>query len=820
MGMSQNKLPVYSLLPQLNEALRQHAVVLQAPPGAGKSTALPLYLLEHNPQWRLILVQPRRLAALSIASYLAACLGESVGQRIGYQIRGDGKHSAQTRLLVVTEGILTRMLQSDPELKEFDGVLFDEFHERNLQCDLALALYLESCQLRPDLRLLVMSATLPGRELAVWLESHNCQADVFETEGRQYDVCVYYRPAAAQSQGHSAHVAKTVLEARAQGGKRILVFLPGQREIRQVAAQLPGDIEVATLHGGLNLRDQQSAIALSGADCKVILTTNIAETSLTIDGIDAVIDSGRERQALFRPKYQSTELITRRISKAAAIQRAGRAGRTKAGSCYRLYSESDFQAMAEYRPADIEQQDLTNVVLEVANWGSEVDALAWFTAPNKGHVEAGKAYLQRIGALTEKGIITALGQKLGDYSTDIESAGLLLWAANKDMPVRALATLLVAHSEEREAAQSDLELALRHVLAQPTAYPKTWRRYRYWCQVLECKPLKEFNTEALVSCALHFKPFGVAQQRPDNPGLFILASGAGAELNDSGSTDGEYCIVTDISFHQNRANGVIRQSLRVDKGSVQTELSAYLQQSSEMLWRGEKKRLVSESVTRLGALVIHRRPEANRPTAEQLGQALIDWVQEHGVQLFNWQDEDIQLLRRLRLWAAENAVELFNDAWLLKNLEQWALPFWGGIEDLSSLQRWRPGTALLAVLDFSQQQALATQFPIQWHAPSGRGHSVSYQEDGSAVVQLKLQEVFGATQSPVIGRQNRPLILELLSPAGRPLQRTSDLAAFWQNGYIAVSKEMRGRYPKHPWPDDPATAVATHLTKKALHGQR
>lgn len=824
--MSHTELPVNRILPQLNDALRRQAVVLQAPPGAGKSTALPLYLLEQNPQWRLILVQPRRLAALSIASYLAGCCGESVGQRIGYQIRGDGKHSARTRLLVVTEGVLTRMLQADPELSGFDGVLFDEFHERNLHCDLALALYLESCQLRPQLRLLVMSATLPAAELATWLGSHQCPAEVFEAHGRQYEVSIHYRPLTVQRGTQqvnnaqvAAHVVRTVVEARDNGARRILVFLPGQADIHRVKEQLPTEFEVAALHGGLNLSAQQAAIRVSDAACKVILSTNIAETSLTIDGIDAVIDSGRERQALFRPKYQSTELMTRRISKAAAIQRSGRAGRTQAGVCYRLYSQSDYQAMADYRPADIEQQDLSALVLEIAHWGSEVEALAWFTPPNAGHIQAARTYLSRIGALTSQGVITALGQQLSQYATDIDYARLLLWAQAQSPEQQGLGALLVAHGEEREAEQIDLELALRDVLARPGAYPRTWRRYRYWCGQLTCTPLSGFSSEALMRCALQYKPFGVARQRPDRPGQYILASGAGADLAQPDNSGADYRVVTQISFHQDRANGVIRQSLVVDKDLIETQLAEYLQRSDEVVWRGERQRLACQRTITLGALVLQQRPAPTPPDAQQISAALTAWVGEQGLAVFNWQSEDTQLLHRLRLWAAENDDTRFTDNWLITNLEQWAQPFWTTINDLYSLRRWRPGTALRALLEFTQQQQLDQYFPPRWQAPSGRSHPVNYHADGSAVVQLKLQEVFGIAHSPTVGRQRRPLILELLSPAGRPLQRTSDLAAFWQNGYVAVSKEMRGRYPKHPWPQDPANALATHLTKKALHGQ-
>ncbi|RUO27925.1 ATP-dependent helicase HrpB [Aliidiomarina sedimenti] len=823
--MQQAPLPVLSILPQLSTLLSEQAVVLQAPPGAGKSTALPLHLLQHHPQQRWLLVQPRRIAALSIATYLAAQLGEPVGQQIGYQIRQQGKHSKATRLLVVTEGILTRMLQQDPTLDAYHGVIFDEFHERNLQSDLGLALLLESRQLRPALNLLVMSATLPAQALADWLAEHETPAAVLQSDGRQYDISISYQ-APSREQNYLDKTAQVIRQVVAQGAQGTLVFVPGQGEIRHLQ-NLLGDLNgasVVPLHGALNVQQQQAALAAEGQP-RVILATNIAETSLTIEGIDTVIDTGRERQAVYRPKYQATELVTKRIARAAAVQRAGRAGRTGPGQCIRIYQPSDLQAMAEYRPADIEQQDLSDLVLQIAVWGSQVDDMAWFTAPNQGHLDSARQQLQRQGLLCGQQA-TAEGHAVAEFATDTANASLLFKVQNQADATRSTAVLLVANQEEQEASSLNLVDALETILQKPANYPRTHRRYAKWCRSLNTKPIQHIDAAVLAECVFAYQPLGLARRRPDSD-LFQLASGAGVEWAEprqaTSFKEVDWLLVTDVSFHQARNNGVIRQCLPL----TQTQLDGFLrgagdkatETATELSWRGERGGLYLEQVTRFGALELERKALRESPSAQQWLNALLDQVRNQGLEYLNWNDASQQTLRRLQLFAGlQGDSNAYSGVELLATLEVWAAPYWNAIRSRQQLQAWVPAQALLNTLDYAAQQRLQTQLPTDWQAPSGRRHRISYQADGSALVSLKLQEVFGLSESPQLADGSIPLCFDLLSPAARPLARTTDLTAFWQGAYQQVRKEMRGRYPKHPWPENPAVATATHLTKKALHG--
>lgn len=821
--MQEHSLPVLQILPDLHRALLRQAVVLQAPPGAGKSTALPLSLLQQWPEKRWLLVQPRRLAALSIAQFVASQLGEEVGQQVGYQVRQQSQRSAATRLLIVTEGILTRILQSDPELSEFDGVIFDEFHERNLHSDLGLALVLESLQLRPELHLLVMSATLPAQDLADWLTKHNTPAQVLTSSGRQYPIEISYQPPAAQADflQHAARVVAQVLNEGAQG---ILVFVPGQSEIKRLQERLLNcGARILPLYGGLSLQAQQEVIKEGEhAGPKVVLATNIAETSLTIPGIDCVIDSGRERQAQYRPKYRSVELITRRIARAAAEQRAGRAGRLGPGRCVRLYGQSDWHGMAAYRPADIEQQDLTEVCLQVACWGSKVSDLAWFTPPNVGHVASANEFLSNLGAVNQHGQITPLGQRLSAYTTDTESAFALELSKNWGENERSLMALLVAAREERECTTLDLANGLQQIIGSSSLYPRTYKRYTFWCRKLKVTPLQSLPYEYLAKCTFALYRFTLAKKR--SAGEYTLATGAGVQFMSDQQpgqlSKADWLLVTQVSFHQHQRNGIIRQCLMVDEAEVLRQVSEHVQQSTELSWRGENGGIERQQVVRYLALVLSRRPLAGDISGQERVQALVADVQKRGLSVFDWNSASVQLLRRMRLWATGDVVEAFSEQALLDNLSEWAAPYWQNIRRRSELANWQPYEGLLQLLAYTEQQALSCQLPTYWQAPSGRQHVIEYQSDGTALVALKLQEVFGSATTPRVLRNKLPLTFDLLSPAGRVLQRTQDLAAFWAGSYEQVKKEMRGRYPKHPWPDDPANAQPTHLTKKAFHGTR
>lgn len=814
------QLPVLALLPDLVKRLETQAVVLQAPPGAGKSTALPLYLLQKMTiQGRIILVQPRRLAAVSIATFLAQQLQQQVGQQVGYQVRQQRKAGANTRLLVVTEGILTRMLQSDPELTGTDLVIFDEFHERNLHSDLGLALFLESRQLRPDLGLLVMSATLPAQALADWLLQQNTPCYVLQSEGRQYPVDVSYQPPTTQ-QSWLQKAVQVTQQAIADDYQGILVFLPGQAEIRRVQQQLQSspDLQIFALHGGLSLPQQNQVITpLPEGQRKLVLSTNIAETSLTLPGIDLVIDCGRERQAQYIPKYRLTRLITRRIAQAAATQRAGRAGRTGPGACIRVWSEGDWHSMAEYRPADIEQQDLTELLLEVAVWGSRVENMAWFTPPNQGHLQSAAETLQQHGALDEQGQATSLGQQLSELGSDLRGALTLLKCEQQQAHLLPLAALLVASVEEQELRDlHDVHSALQAVEATPQRWPRTQRRWLYWCDRLGIAAnAGNWQVKDLAWLLLQMFPERVAAKRVSGKD-YQLTTGAGLDWERDAMSSANWLIVLQVTFSERRSEGTIRQFLALHEDWAEALLTEFTSTQSLARWRGEKGGLEKVEQVRLGALVVSERPLSGAISEEQRLQALRREAQARGLQIFNWDESSVQLLRRLQMWSQQRAQLDLSDNWLLQNLDSWATPFWLTVRTRHELAQWRPHDALRQLLSYSEQQRLDRELPTYWQAPSGRKHKVIYQQDGAAVVALKLQEVFGTPQTPVLAKGQLPLTFDLLSPAGRLLQRTRDLAAFWKNAYQEVKKEMRGRYPKHPWPDDPEQAQASHLTTRAL----
>ncbi|MGX5914949.1 ATP-dependent helicase HrpB [Aliidiomarina sp. Khilg15.8] len=819
--MTTTSLPVTPLLPELAARLPLEAVVLQAPPGAGKSTALPLYLLRHGDYRRIILVQPRRLAAVSIARYLAQQLGEAVGDQIGYQVRQERKSSSRTRLLVVTEGILTRLLQSDPALDGCDLVIFDEFHERNLHSDLGLALTLESRELRPQLQLLVMSATLPAATLADWLRAQGAECAVMQSEGRQYPVELSYQPP-AREQPWLDKVIEVVKQVATKANGDLLVFLPGQAEIRRMQMALaaaPG-MQVLPLHGGLTMSEQERVLApLTSRDTKVVLATNIAETSLTLDGIEWVIDSGRERQAQFRPRYQVTQLITRRISRAAATQRAGRAGRTQAGFCVRVWSESEMQSLAEYRPADIEQQDLTELVLEVAVWGSQVADMAWFTPPNPGHADSARATLQLRGALDRSGKATPQGQQLSEYATDVAYAALLHQSQSESVARQIAAAWVVAMHEEREFGDwHEVTSALGAFQQAPKQFARTLRRFEHWCRRLQVAVDTAAVTVAEVYWALvHLYPERLAQRREQGGG-YLLANGAGVVWPGHAQSQAAYLLVNQVSFSEQHSSGVIRQFLEIDENTLLQDFAPYLESHSVLAWRGADGGLEKQHQRRVGAIVLQQRPDSAAISAEERVQALIEYVRGRGLSCLQWDARSLQLQRRLVAWTVHRGVSTmrFDDDSLLASLETWAAPYWQSIRTRRELQAWTPFAALKAQLDYTQWQQVESALPDSWRAPSGRAHRIEYQADGTALVALKLQEVFGTPQTPMLNQGRLPLTFDLLSPAGRLLQRTQDLAAFWAGAYVEVRKEMRGRYPKHPWPDDPATATATHLTKRAL----
>lgn len=811
-----SNLPVAALLPELIAQLPGSKVVLQAPPGAGKSTALPLALLAAPgfQQQRIILLQPRRLAAISIAHYLAQQLGEEVGQRVGYHVRGEQKLSASTQLLMMTEGMFVQYLQNDPELAGVGTVIFDEFHERNLFSDLGLAMLLESLCLRTDLSVLVMSATLPATELAQWLGD---DTKVLRCEGRHYPIAFHYRPVTSTCDWRD-HCEQVIKEALQQAQQGVLVFLPGWYDIQRLTAALSGvvDAEVLPLHRQIAVDAQQRAIApLAAGRKKVVLATNIAETSLTIEGIDVVVDSGRERRAEFYPRHGLQRLVTRRISQAAATQRAGRAGRLAPGTCYRLWASSDEHGMREYDEPALATEDLTQLLLEAKRWGSDVAQLQFFTPANPAHLQVATQLLLQLDILDERGNLTAQGQRVARMGGDPRLARIAVSVQNAAPEVRAQAALLLAQLEVPARRAEHFPVALSRLSGEAR------QRWQWWCKTLATTAKVDYVDEALMAeLVLWGYPDRVARRRGSDRS-YLTAYGGGVQFHQNDHRHAaEWLVALSLNFSERQADAMMGDYLTLTAAALEHP-ALRLQWQTELSFVGPKQRLQAIESQRLGALVCAQRAAQQQPSASERAQLLCEYVQQSKTPLIDYKAAAM-LLARMK-FASQGLSEAEREHWpsvdvdvLTQSLTTWAAPYWLQLTSLVELQQWNPESALLARLDYDQQQLLAELCPEYWQAPSGIRHRIDYLGEQPSVA-LKLQEVFGAPVSPRLCRQRVTLVLELLSPAGRPLQRTGDLASFWQNAYQLVKKEMKGRYPKHPWPDDPLQAQATVKTKRMLN---
>lgn len=789
-------------------------MVLQAPPGAGKSTALPLALLQAD-AWQgqqIVLLQPRRLAAISIAHYLAKMLGEKVGEQVGYHVRGEQRSSKNTRLLIVTEGIFTQYLQQDPELEGIGAVLFDEFHERNLFSDLSLAMLLEALPLRPDLGLLIMSATLPAEQIAHWLGD----AKVLVSAGRQHPITLHHRAVPVRSDWLQ-HTASVVHEAVQKAEHGVLVFLPGWREITFLMERLElgPEIQLQPLHRQLSLGEQQAALAtVPEGKKKVVLATNIAETSVTIPGIDVVVDSGRERRATFYPRHGLTRLATERISKAAATQRAGRAGRLGPGHCFRLWAEGETQGLRDYDAPAVETEDLAGLQLEAKRWGSDVVDMRFLTPPNPAHLTVGENLLKRLGVLDERNQLSSVGQQVADIGNEPRLARIAVAAMKLDERERSKAALLLAQLEH-PSDQHAFPLPASH-LSKPAR-----QRWQWWLRKLTTtQQVNEITAQDVAALALWGFPDRVAQRRNGNSN-YLVAYGGGAQFHGQDVRQGdELVLILSMRLSERSADAIIDAFVPLSRSQLDHP-ALPLQWQAELVWQGPQQRLQAIERQRLGALVLAERAAQQQPSAGERVQLLVTLVQQQKelLETLLQNDETQQFLARVclakrHLAADEQWPEFSLDA-LSDQLEQWAGPYWQSVQSLAQLQQWSPLAALRARLDYAQQQRLEELCPQYWQAPSGAQHKINYQGEAPFVA-LKLQEVFGEPVSPKLCQGQVTLVLELLSPARRPLQRTADLASFWQNAYQQVKKEMKGRYPKHPWPDDPLQAQATQKTKRML----
>ncbi|HGS5725372.1 ATP-dependent helicase HrpB [Vibrio parahaemolyticus] len=819
-----SQLPIEAVMPQLLTAVKhQHQVILKAAPGAGKSTYFPLQLIQNQVvTGKVIMLEPRRLAARNIARYLADQLGEQVGQRVGYRVRGETKVSASTQLEIVTEGVMTRMIQNDPELDGVDLLIFDEFHERSIHADTALALSLEVQEaLRDDLKLVVMSATLDQEALQFLLP----EACYIESEGRSFAVETRYAPLTANDHLPTV-MAKNIDSLMNKESGSLLAFLPGVAAIKQVQerlSHLPDDVEVCPLYGQLSFTEQQKAISpAEKGKRKVVLATNIAETSLTIEGIRLVVDSGLERVARFDLKNGLTRLEQTRIAQSSAIQRAGRAGRIEEGICVRLYSESQLKQQPQVPQPEILHSDLASLVMELAFWGTtDIHELKWLDIPSAAALRQAKQLLFSLGLITEQGQLTAEGKQAYDLGVEPRAAAMLIKSQSHSDKMVNVALAAVALIEEPERNVTNIAHSLHRWLSG--SHPKKsllLKRAQSLAHKLDTTfSLREVDEDALPLVLSLAFPDRIAQQRANQFGRFALANGHGAECRPDDMLGGcEYLVAIDLMrSHSNSSQ--IHLACELDVNILQTTFDSLFSTKEVVDWDEKKGRLVAEKQRKLGQLVIERVSLPN-PGKEKMTQALLTYVRRQGLSSLNWTPAAESLLERIRCavdWLPEQAWPMFDEVSLLDSLDEWLEPYMTSVASVKELSKINLVEALNARLGWPLNQHLDEWLPEHYQLPTGTKKRIRYQHGHEPVLSVRMQEVFGESTSPTVALGRKRLVLELLSPAQRPLQVTSDLAAFWNGSYKDVQKEMKGRYPKHVWPDDPANHVATTKTKRQLN---
>ncbi|RRJ65470.1 ATP-dependent helicase HrpB [Paenibacillus oralis] len=876
-------MPIDEAIPALKDSLRTAgAAVLLAEPGAGKTTRAPLALLSEP--WmegqNIILLEPRRLAARSAAVYMAAQLGERAGETVGYRMRGESRVSRKTRITVVTEGILTRLLQQDPALLGTGLIVFDEFHERSLHADLGLALALQSRELlRDDLRLLIMSATLDAEPVARLLGD----ALVVQSRGRMYPVETVYLPQApAAKEPLETVVERAVRRALAAHEGSLLVFLPGAREIRRVesllaGSLLPAGVLLTPLYGALPQEAQRRAIEPAPAgQRKVVLATSIAESSLTVDGVTVVIDSGLRRTSLFSPRTGMNRLVTVRAARDSADQRRGRAGRTAPGICYRLWSEAEDRALPARTPPEMLEADLAPLALELAAWGAgSPDELAWLDAPPAAPYASAGLLLQQLGALDAAGRITGHGRQMAALGLHPRLAHMLLRARELGLaePACALAALLEERDLLKGAAGRDGDLRHRLTLvlnaakgargtgsaqeADPAALQRILQLGRQWkarlleldqpandaaaaglaappaaqtpapgplppqtrpAQAPPAQPRAELGPQQpdrycglLVSFAY---PDRIAIRRPD--GRYLLRSGRGAVLPVKESL-GAAAFLAIADVDDEGAEGRILLAAPLEEEDLRQYYREEIQEEQTATWDDASGTVRARIRQKFGAIVLAQRPDPE-PKPEQLAGALLTAVAEKGVSILPWNDKARKLQERLAfLHCIDDRWPDVSDDELAATAEEWLAPYVSSVRKRADLQAISLYNILENRLTWEQRQELNAEAPTHLPVPSGSKIQIHYENPQAPFAAVRLQEVFGFMETPRIGYGRVPLTLHLLSPAGRPVQITSDLRSFWETTYFEVKKDLKGRYPKHYWPDDPLQAIPTRKVRPDGH---
>ncbi|MDY0921519.1 ATP-dependent helicase HrpB [Leclercia sp. CFBP8987] len=804
-------LPVAAVLPELLLALH-HApqVLLTAPTGAGKSTWLPLQILaEGKINGKIILLEPRRIAARNVAQRLADLLGEKPGETVGYRMRAETCVGANTRLEVVTEGILTRMLQQDPELTGVGLVILDEFHERSLQADLALVLLLDVQQgLRDDLKLLIMSATLDNDRLQRLLP----EAPTIVSEGRTFPVERRYQLLSTQQRFDEAVAVATAELLRQEPGS-LLLFLPGVIEIQRVQEQLArrvaDDVVLCPLYGALSLSEQRKAILPAPVgQRKVVLATNIAETSLTIEGIRLVVDSAQERVANFDPRTGLTRLLTQRVSQASMTQRAGRAGRLEPGICLHLTPFEQAERAAAQGTPEMLQSDLSGLLMELLQWGCrDPSQLNWLDLPPATNLAAARRLLTQLGALVGEQLST-FGQKMARLGNDPRLAAMLASARGED-EIATAAKLAAILEQPPRGGSSDLAQAFSR------NQPEWQQRARQLSSRLNSRGGAP-DSDCVPALLAKAFPDRIARRRGLD-GRYQLANGMGAMLqSDDAMTRHEWLIAPSLLQGSQSPDARILLGLAVDIDALIATSPGLVAQSDTVEWDDTQGTLKAFRRAQIGRLTVNVKPLA-KPSEEELHQAMLNGIRDKGLSVLNWTPEAEQYRIRLHCaaqWLPEFAWPAVDDASLLASLETWLLPQMQGVHSLRALKSLDVKAALQNLTDWSLRQRLDTELPGHYTVPTGSRIAIRYHEDNPPALAVRMQEMFGEAITPAIAQGRVPLVLELLSPAQRPLQITRDLGAFWAGSYREVQKEMKGRYPKHVWPDDPANTAPTRRTKK------
>ncbi|WP_029407304.1 ATP-dependent helicase HrpB [Thiomicrorhabdus sp. Milos-T2] len=845
-------LPVHALLPQIEQTVANNLnTILKAEPGAGKSTLVPLHLLKTAcfTDQKIILLEPRRLAVRALASFLAKQLNEPVGKTVGYQVRNDKKSGSETKLEIITEGILIRRLQNDPELSDTGLIIFDEFHERSLEADLALTLTLDTqSALREDLKLLVMSATLETDNLSQFLDS----APVIECPGRSFPVDYHYLTAGvktAQSQNNSGwslinqHLISTLNTAMQTHLGDCLVFLPGKAEITQaikLAEQAWPNLpyQLIPLHGSLTPQQQNLALQASeNAKRKIIFATNIAETSLTIEGIHIVVDSGLVRQASYDSSSGMTRMLTQKISKASAKQRAGRAGRLQAGNAYRLWTESDQTTRADFEQESILNSDLTDLCLETAMWGvTNLFELQWLTPPPKAHIEIAQQLLQTLGFLTpNKAIKLGLSARLAklllypqaDNSKQEQLCDIAAILGERDLLSQSYSANLQDRIQAFNGYKQNPKGSLPGLVK--SAAKEALTNSKNWYKRLNKKPLNPTQEQPIsrISGALSptmaqaiaiAYPDRIAKRRGQQDNRYLMSNGKGTFLPEQdGLIQNEYLVVTNLDGQ--RRDGKVFMAMPISQTEIEELFTEQITQHSLVKFNPSKQRVEGIKTKKLGAITIQQ-TELTELSKQQIQSAIIDYLKQNQLADMPWNKATLAWLKRIN-WLAQynDDYKGFSQTELVDDFDQWCAPYLSSVKQWTDLKKIDLLALLQAKLSYEASQALEQQAPTHYQAPSGKNVAIDYTIGKQPTISIQLQELFGELRSPKIGFGKVALSFELLSPARRPIQITSDLNYFWQNSYFEIAKEMRGKYPKHRWPEKPleekaGRSLQTHRQRK------